>query len=337
MQIKTTSRTGNLPKDVPLQKGKPSGNMLALAVLTIVTLACLLPFLHKAFHIDDPLFIWCGRHLVSEPWNFYHFDVNWFGREEPMSTAMQNPPLAAYYVALVGFVLGWSEAALHAGFVLPALFLVWGTYRLAKRFSIHPLAAGLVTIAAPVFLVSSTNIMCDTLMVALWAWSLEFWMEGLAQYSPLNLWMAAVLMAACGLTKYFGFALVPLVLAYSLAQRRKLGSWAAYLLFPILVLILYEYLTQKLYGRGALADGLNFAKSQHSAENHLYTKILVEFAFIGGSLVVLLLAAPLLWRRGMLAGGAAALVMVGVAVVALQRIGHITTWQAGHVHWSFVV
>ena len=37
-----------------------------------------------------------------------------------MSAAMQNPPLASYYLALVGQVFGWSEIALHAGFLVPA-------------------------------------------------------------------------------------------------------------------------------------------------------------------------------------------------------------------------
>ena len=29
----------------------------------------------------------------------------------------QNPPLTAYYLALVGLLLGWSELALHTGFL----------------------------------------------------------------------------------------------------------------------------------------------------------------------------------------------------------------------------
>src|ERR1700751_4571012 len=90
---------------------KEPRSLLAIVILTAATLACLLPFLGKAFHIDDPLFIWTARHVVSEPLNFYNFNVNWSGREEAMSTAMKNPPLAAYYLALVGTLLGWSEIA----------------------------------------------------------------------------------------------------------------------------------------------------------------------------------------------------------------------------------
>jgi hypothetical protein len=41
-----------------------------------------------------------------------------------MSDVMQNPPLAAYYSAAVGYIAGWSEHALHLAFRLPALVVV---------------------------------------------------------------------------------------------------------------------------------------------------------------------------------------------------------------------
>ncbi len=254
-----------------------------------------------------------------------------------MSAAMQNPPLASYYLALVGLVFGWNEIALHAGFLLPALAAVLGTYRLAKRFCAHPLAAALATIAAPVFLLSSTSVMCDTMMLAFWVWSLVFWTEGLAKNSPMKLCAAAVLIAACGLTKYFGFALVPLVLAYSLAERRRIGSWLAYLLFPFIVLVFYEWLTHKLYGRGALLDGFNHAQNEGAGSGALSTKILIELSFSGGSIIILLLSAPFLWGRRTLVAGTAMIALFGLGVVAHKNVGHFHALEAGHVNWPFVV
>lgn len=328
------------PSSEYLADRQPSGqsrSLLATMILTVATLACLLPFLGKAFHIDDPLFIWTAQHVVSEPFNFYHFNVNWDGREEPMFKAMQNPPLAAYYLALAGTQLGWSEIALHAGFLLPALALILGTHRLARRFCAHPLAAALATLAAPVFLVSSTSVMCDTLMVAFWVWALIFWTEGMAEHKPLKLWTSALLITASGLTKYFGFALVPLVAAFSIAERRKLSSWAACVLFPLIVLALYEWWTSKLYGRGSLVDGLNFAESQRGTGDPLYTKVLVELSFIGGSMIPLLFSAPLLWGRRSLAGGTAALLLLGAALVVHKKVATVDFVQGGQMNWLFVV
>ena len=84
----------------PAPKAPPT--VASLLILAAVSLACLLPFVGKAFHIDDPLFIWCARHIQSDPFNFYGFNLNWYGRETSMAAVTQNPPLAAYYLALVG-------------------------------------------------------------------------------------------------------------------------------------------------------------------------------------------------------------------------------------------
>lgn len=321
----------------PSEKGKQPGDAFSILILVVVTLACLVPFLGKAFHIDDPLFIWCGRHVTSDPWNFYNFKVNWFGKMEPMSLVMRNPPLASYYLALSGSIFGWSETALHAGFLLPALAAVLGTYRLAKRFCAHPLAAALVTISAPVFLLSSTSVMCDTMMLALWVWSLIFWTEGLAQYSRLKLALAAILIATCGLTKFFGFALIPLVVAYSFAERRKMGSWLVYMLVPLAVMVSFELLTRKLYGRGALLDGLNFVNSQWSGGDSLSQKIVTELSFTGGSIIILLLSAPLLWGRRALLAGIAALLVFALALIAQKKFGHAQIVEAGQFKWLFLL
>ncbi len=52
-----------------------------------------------------------------------------------MSEVTKNPPLGAYYAALIGSIAGWSDRALHFGFLLPALALILGTYHLARRFT----------------------------------------------------------------------------------------------------------------------------------------------------------------------------------------------------------
>ena len=104
--------------------------------LTLVLLAFALfyvPFLTKALHIDDPLFVWTAQHLRHHPLDFYGFDVNWSGVVRPMSQITKNPPLACYYLALAGSILGWSEPALHLAMLLPALGAIAGAYVLARE------------------------------------------------------------------------------------------------------------------------------------------------------------------------------------------------------------
>ena len=308
----------------------------AVWLLTAVTLACLLPFLGKAFHIDDPLFIWTARHIQSHPADFYGFNVDWGFEQTPMSLEMLNPPLACYYMAAVGAAFGWSEYALHFGFLLAALALILGTYALARRFCSHPIAAALATIAMPVFLLSSTSLMCDTMMVALWVWAVYFWMEGIDPENPRRLLLAAMLLAACGLTKYFGLSLIPLLAVYSWWQTRRIGRWLLYLAGPIAVLAAYQWLTARLYGRGLLWNATGYVAAQHITVGWI-SRIVETLSFSGGCVFLVLPALPLLWgRKGMILGTAGAVAAGGI-MVAMKKVGSFPVVGESHLKWLFLM
>lgn len=310
--------------------------VLPLSLLGAATLACLVPFLGKAFHIDDPLFVWTARHLQSAPFDFYGFNLNWEGWLAPMATVTQNPPLAAYYMALTGSVVGWSEAALHAGFLLPALAVVLGTYYLARRFCSHPSWAALVVVTAPVFLLCGTSVMCDTMMLAFWVWSVCFWIDGLEHGNRTKLVIAAILITACSLTKYFGLSLIPLLLVYSWFAKRRLGIWLFHLCLPLIVLAAYQWLTFRLYGHGLVGNAIRYATDLRVG-GELPSKLLAAFAFTGGCIVLLLAAAPLLWSAKRAAAGLAAMALTGLAVVAMGKVGVVSVVSDGNVDWLFVV
>jgi hypothetical protein len=309
---------------------------LSLWLLTAATLACLLPFLGKAFHMDDPLFIWTARHIQAHPADFYGFSVDWDYGETPMTIAMQNPPLAAYYMAAVGGALGWSERALHFGYLFPALALVIGTYCMARRFCEHPFAAALATLASPVFLLSSTSVMCDTMMAALWVWAVFFWLEGLEPESPRRLLLAATLMAACGLTKYFGVCVIPLLAVYSVWQRRGAVRWLLYFLWPALILAAYQWMTARLYGRGLLWDAAGLAVVKRTATGSV-SRIIETLAFSGGCFFIVLPALPLLWGRKGTFTGAAGAGLVGLLMVAMKKVGSFPIVEDGQVKWLFLL
>jgi len=143
-------------------------------VLIAIVIASLGPFLNKAFHIDDPLFLWMAQQIAKHPLDPYGFDVNWASFMQPMWIVMQNPPLCSYYIAAVASAFGWSEPVLHLAFLFWATMSILGTFVLARRFCREPLVAALLTLFTPVFLVSATSVMCDVIMLALWLGRLNF-------------------------------------------------------------------------------------------------------------------------------------------------------------------
>ena len=224
----------------------------AAIIPIVVVIACLIPFTNKAFHIDDPLFILAAKHIQTSPGNFYEFFVNWYVWEMPMSKVLKNPPIACYFLALIGKLFGWKEAALHISLLFPAAAMALVTYYLAGKLCSRPVLAVCAAVLTPVFLVSSTNIMCDTMMLAFWVWAVFFWMRGIETNNGWNLFLSAILISICALTKYFGIALLALLPAYSIMRKRKIGTEVLFLLIPIIILAGYQLLTNELYGRGLL-------------------------------------------------------------------------------------
>jgi hypothetical protein len=284
-------------------------------LLSLATLACLLPFSGKAFHIDDPLFVWTAQQMAHHPFNPYGFRLVWYVSDMPMSAITKNPPLSSYYGALIGIVAGWSERAWHFGFLLPALAVVLGTYHLAQRFTSSPLIAAAATLFAPGFLVSATGEMCDVMMLALWIWAVIFWLRGIDSGKSLHFVVSSVLIAACALTKYFGASLILLLPACSLVQRRRLGAWVWYLFIPVAGLVAYQLWTKALYGRGLLWDAAQYARSpEHVDQPSRLISGLVGLSFLGGCALPVLFFSPFLWNRRQLILGSVAAALAGLAV-----------------------
>src|SRR4029077_19056217 len=190
---------------------------------TLAVIAALAPFLNKAFHIDDPLFLWMAQQITQQPADPYGFSVNCYVSAKPIFSIMQNPPLNAYYIALAASFLCWRELDMHGAFLVPSVAAVLGTFFLAQRLSGSSLLGALLVLFTPVFLVSATTVMCDVWLLALWVWSVDCWLRGLEErHSYWLLLLASLLVAAAALTKYFGVSLVPLLAAYSVARERRL-------------------------------------------------------------------------------------------------------------------
>jgi 4-amino-4-deoxy-L-arabinose transferase-like glycosyltransferase len=303
-----------------------------------VTLICLAPFLNKAFHMDEPLFVWTARQIQTKPADFYGFSVNWYGTTMPMSEVTENPPMAGYYIAALRRVFGESEIALHAGFLIPAVAAAAGTYYLAAQLCQQATLASLASVLTPAFLVSGSSAMCDVMMLAFWVWAAAFWVRGTKTNNNPDLLFAAVLITFCALTKYFGAALIVLLFAYSIFQKRRVGVWVLFLLIPAVFLGGYQWLTHTLYGRGLLSDAASYAIGYRWTEGeNLFSKTLIGLAFVGGSITTALFYSPLVWSRRALVYGVIVTILSVFAVSIMQKAGVSPIRYAGSIRWGFVV
>src|SRR6516164_8039620 len=97
--------------DIPIDEGIPksdtrfepdrfrgfrsSSAISSFVIVSFAVVACLLPFVGKAYHIDDPLFVWTAQQISQHPFDFFGFDVNWYATRQPMAAVTQNPPGAS--------------------------------------------------------------------------------------------------------------------------------------------------------------------------------------------------------------------------------------------------
>lgn len=276
-------------------------------VATLLPTALLLPAINKAYHIDDPLFVWTAQKIVKTPGDFYGFNLIWYFDLEPMYLVMQNPPLLSYYLAPFGAAFGWGEPVMHLALLPFTAALGLGSWLVARRFCDHPLAATLVATLTPGILISASQVMSDVPMLALWMWALHCWLNGLERDQARWCLLAGVLIALGTLTKYFAGSLIPLLLVHTLLQdakhRRKLYA----LIIPLVVLFAYEFWTYRLYGLGLFADAGRFAAEQRAIDGvAVWQKGLTTLVFTGGCLITPALLLPaLLPRAGRVAAGAA--------------------------------
>ncbi len=266
-------------------------------VLAAITVTVLVPFAGKAFHIDEPLYLWSAKHIHESPLDPYGFTKNWTGPYRPMWAINQNPPLLPYYIAAVALLFGFGETALHISMILPAVAVVTGTYMLARRYTSMPFEAALLTLIAPVFMVSGAMVMCDMFMLSFWIWAVNFWLKGIDEGRHGFLALSAVFISLAFLSKYFGVTLIPLLAAYTLYKKKSIGTWGLYLLIPILTIITYQYVTYVQYGSGLFSRTFLLTASHKDRFTMNHLRYIAGLSFTGGCMATALFYAPYIWKK----------------------------------------
>jgi len=291
-----------------------------LAMIGIFILLTLGPFLNKAVHIDDPLFVWTAEQILKHPGDCYGFDVNWYGETSPMAIINCNPPTTSYFLAGVMAVFGEGEMALHAAMLLVAFAAAAGIFQLAKIWCARPLLATFIAMSTPIFLVSATTLMCDVPMLAVWIWAVVFWERALKNGKAFYFLTAGLLAGLAVLTKYSAVTLLPLLPILGVFRKRNLGGWLLWLAVPLVMIKLYQFGTGKLYGQGLISAAADYAvQTRFGAAGGWANKTVIGLAYAGGCLLPVLFFAHQLWtkREQLIVGGLA----VAAAVAALWATG----------------
>jgi hypothetical protein len=159
------------------------------------------------------------------------------------------------------------------------------------------MTATLAILFTPAFLVSSTTIMCDVPMLAFWVWAVVLWIEGLEKNNSPRLLAAVCLITLAELTKYYGLSLIPLLGAYGIFAKRRVGKWALFFLIPLTVACAYEWAMYHLYGTHILLGAVNYGVAKEGNHFTFGLSSLIGLGFTGACLASILFFTPFLWRK----------------------------------------
>src|SRR5207248_629970 len=118
----------------------------ALGVLTLLMLVISLPFVRRAYFVDDFYFVTMAKGILQHPARPYDFlsddagiaNVAW---ERGKAPRMVNPPLFHYFLAGVMAVWGDAVWKLRTASLVFPLISLYAVYFLGKRFVKKPLSA----------------------------------------------------------------------------------------------------------------------------------------------------------------------------------------------------
>ena len=323
-----------------MDSSTPSSNLYRwfAAILPVILLT---PFINKAFHIDDTVYIYIAQHIHLNPIDFYGFEINWANHPIGVFFFNKNPPGVPYFLALMALGLGWSEIALHTTQLIPTILASVGLYQLGTRFCKSPLLVSTVAVLTPSFLVSTSVVMCEPLMLMFYVWSIVFWTKGIDEKSDKFLALAGLCIGLCTLTKYVGVTAIPLLIAYTLFHERKVMSRSlAFFLIPATMLAMYD-LMGNLLGYGSILKGVVISNPRPSEIPFMRlftTKLLHGLSFTGGCYITALFFLPVLHRwRMLLAMSLVFISLIPIALYANTIISDDLVYNEGVIQWGFVL
>lgn len=235
--------------EVPMDRDAPQ-TVLVVAVLgcawpaLLLATVCLLPYLNKAFLIDDPWFLTMAKQIAKHPAHPMDFEICWndgLGCRKASQYASGNPLLgqvAQGYVLVPTVLTGAHEWTAHITQLVLAWIAVLAMTSLILRFGWdrwHATAGALLLVAIPPFLPMASTAMPDILATAvalvaterLAAWKAEQkWTQGAT---------AAIALGLAGFARSHLTLLLPLAAFFLLDSiklrevleqiRRKLWLW----------------------------------------------------------------------------------------------------------------
>ena len=253
-------------------------------IIVFFVLILSVPFINKAFHIDDTAYIYIARQVTKDPLHPYSFNFDWSGKTG-LATHISNPPLISYYIAVIMLLFGRAEWVIHLSFLIFPIIAGISMFYIAKKFTNKPLASSLLFVTSIAFVVMVHTLMLDIPFIAFFLLSIALFIYGVESNKNCLLILGSIFGGMSYLIKYTGIIIIPILGTYAIVKKRF--KVLIYLIIPIFFIILWNLYTFIIYGVAHNSEILNWLlKSQNSFTlQSIIIRLLTNIVYIGGATI----------------------------------------------------
>ncbi len=219
------------------------------------------PFLGQAFHIDDRIYLQIADNILDKPLFPYDYPAVFEGIGAPDAASHSHLPLTSYYLAASRLIGGrnieWLD---HLAFLVFPLLAAFATYDLARHFVERRLAAALLLLVSPAFLVLGHTLMPDVPMLAFWTLAVSRFLRILSDGGRKSDWVILMLsLLAASFMSLLTVGLLLLMAAGLVLKRRQEGAvpqgrWWLILAAPFILWGLWYLRAYEHYDRFVLVN-----------------------------------------------------------------------------------
>ncbi len=202
---------------------KVSSRFVFLFLLALII--CVINAL-KPIHIDDTVYIWIARQIVSDPFNPFGFELLWCQWPSFMDLGY-IPPVMPYWLAGSLYVFGNDPILIKLSILPFILVFVFAVNLLSKRFSPSIAFPVTVFIAVSPAILPGWNIMLDLPSIAFGLMTIELFIRAVSRDSWKYVIAAGMVAALAVMTKYTALVIPGVMLLYGILNRRLLMGIAA--------------------------------------------------------------------------------------------------------------
>lgn len=280
------------------------------AVLLILILLLYLPFVNKAFHIDDVAFINISKMFGWNPLQANPSDYPYCGNiiKGLLPYEITHPLLIPWFIKLSSHLFGEHELSLHLCFIFFPIIALLSMFQLNRalfRESSGALGSMIFLASIPAFAVNAGNIMTDVPTLAFLLLAILLFVRASDSASAYTWYLASLSLTFSVFSSYQSLLFVPIIFVYLIVKRKISAHALASLMLPCMALLAWLLAVYASYDIFPVLKN-RFATSAVSISNEIsrgwnpqtfVLKLIYIFAFFGSSSIFLLTSMALLKNR----------------------------------------